>query len=170
MTRLLRRTSSAGFTLVELMTVVAIIAILAGIVLGVAGYAGRKTDVARATSGLEQIKNAIEEYRVEYGSYPTNTVAANSMNLVGQLWVKPLSERKTPFLVLSNQSTNWSDPNKAYTAVDPWGNEYRYYYDPDGNPYYAPHNNSRLGYDLWSLGPDAANTNDDLDNWSGTHF
>ena len=88
------RSQVSGFTLIELMTVVAIIAVLAGLILGIAGYAVRKADISRAMADMEKIKNALEEYRLAYGSYPTNTVADNSCNWVSALW------QKQQFLVL----------------------------------------------------------------------
>jgi len=150
----------AGYTLVELMTVIAIIAVLAGLILGVAGYVTRKADESRATADMEKIKNALEEYRVAYGSYPTNTVANNSSNWVSALW------RERQFLVLKG----WNNTTVVYRAVDPWGNDYRYYYDADGNPVYATNNNSKFGYDLWSEGPNMTNTSDNINNWSGPRF
>jgi general secretion pathway protein G len=58
-----------GFTLVELLSVITIIALLAAIVLGAAGYAGRKSDRAKAIGDMERIKMALEEVRVADGSY-----------------------------------------------------------------------------------------------------
>jgi general secretion pathway protein G len=143
----------AGFTLIELMVVIGIIAILASLIIGVAGYAMRKSDMGRAVADLEKIKNALEEYRVENGSYPTNTVADNSKNWVSVLW-----RHNPPFLVLKG----WNDPAADYQAVDPWGNDYRYYHD--ANSPYATHNNSKFSYDLWSEGPET-NTEDNINNW-----
>ena len=61
---------SHGFTLVELLTVIAIIAILTGLVLGIAGYASRKASIARAEADVAQIRDALEEYRTEYAAIP----------------------------------------------------------------------------------------------------
>ena len=155
----LRYSKRRGFTLVELMTVVAIIAILIGLVVGTAGYASRKAAMARAQADIEKIKAAVEEFRVIYGYVPTNSVPENSANLTGQLWVKPQKEGRAPLLVMKG----WSDANQSYQILDPWGNEYRYLHRP--NAPYAAHNNTRFGYDLWSLGPDALDDADDITNW-----
>jgi type II secretion system protein G len=155
---------NSAFTLVELMTVIAIIAVLAGLILGVAGYATRKADYSRAMGDMEKIKNALEEYRLAYGSYPTNTVANNSSNWVSALW-----RQDRPFLVLKG----WSDPARIYPAVDPWGNDYRYFHVSETNAIfrvYATNNNSRFGYDLWSEGPNLLDPSDNIDNWSASRF
>lgn len=157
---------NAGFTLIEVLTVIAIIGIMMGLVLGISGYATRKADYSRATAELEQIKNALEEYRIEYGRYPNNTDADDSRNLTDALWGKPHDDGIPPFLALDE----WDDENERYRLLDPWGNDYRYYHDSDGTPFYAEHNNSRLGYDLWSLGVDIREddgSNDDIANWRG---
>lgn len=152
--------------MVELLVVVAIIAILAGLVLGIAGYATQKSDRARAVADIEKLKNALEEYRLAYGNYPTNQVSTDSSALVRQLWWKPQQEGRKPFLVWKGINEPTDRTNRIR---DPWGNEYRYYRDNDGNPHYAPNNNSKFGYDLWSLGPraDAAAGDDDITNWRG---
>lgn len=151
--------ATRAFTLVELLAVIGIIAMLMALVLGIAGYASHKSDHSRAIADLERIKMALESFRAEYGAYPTNTVPGNSRNLTGQLWVRPQREGRAPFLTMKG----WNDPNAAYEILDPWGHEYLYLHRP--NSPYADHNNSRFGYDLWSLGPDALSTNDDIVNW-----
>ncbi len=153
----------SGFTLIELLTVIAVIAILVGLVMGLAGFAARKADYTKATADLEKIKDALEEYRIEYGRYPQQTTADDSTILSSNLWRRPQADGLEPFLVMKG----WTDTNTSYRIMDPWGRDYRYYYDGDGNPYYAPHNNSRFGYDLWSEGPNGTNSDDDIANWKG---
>ena len=105
------RSPVSGFTLVELMTVIAIIAVLAGLILGIAGYAVRKADISRAMADMEKIKNALEEYRLAYGPYPTNRVANNSSNWVSALW------QKQQFLVLKG----WNDTTGSIERSIPGG-------------------------------------------------
>lgn len=153
-----------AFTLVELLVVVAIIGILAGLVLGIAGYASQKADRGRAITDLEKIKNALDEYRIIYGTFPQNTASSDSRNLATALWYKPQQEGRKPFLSWKG----WQNPNSTTNRLsDPWGSDYRYYYDADGNPNYSPNNNSKLTYDLWSVGPNAALSDDDITNWKG---
>jgi len=54
-----------GFTLVELLVVVTVIAILAGLVLGVAGQIQNKSASARAETDITAISNALESYKAE---------------------------------------------------------------------------------------------------------
>lgn len=121
------RTLNTGFTLVELLTVIAIIGLLAGIVLGVAGYASRKSDQSKAVASLEQIKNALEDYRIANGAYPTSYVVF----------------------------TNMVNAIQDMSAVDPWGNAWKYT------------NKSRYVYLLWSTGPSTTDQGDDIKSWEG---
>ena len=50
-----------GFTLIEVMAVIAIIGILAGVVLGISGYVARKGDVSKAMADLQKYSLALEE-------------------------------------------------------------------------------------------------------------
>lgn len=140
---------SHGFTLVELLTVIAIIAILTGLVLGIAGYASRKASIARAEADVAQIRDALEEYRTEYGGYP-EAISNDTTVLCSNLWYAPQQDGLAPFLVMKG----WNDPNRFdYEIKDPWGRDYHYSHDPS---------QSRGQYKLWSDGPDLSDTADDI--------
>jgi type II secretion system protein G len=93
----------SAFTLVELLSVIAIIGILAGLIIGIAGYASRKADRGRAIAEMERLRNALEEYRLERGTYPQFTGAVTN----------------AAFQSLTNYVTDLS-------FTDPWGNGYLY--------------------------------------------
>jgi len=119
------RHSRAGFTLVELMAVIVVMAILGSIVLGIAGYAGRRAAESKAHAELQSIRNAMEEYRLHFGRYP-DQIFETSAN-----WSNWLGTVNHP---LTNQlnEMNW---------LDPWGNAYQY------------EARSRFSYELFSHGP-----------------
>ena len=149
----------SAFTLVEIMVVVAIIAILVGMVLGTAGYATRKSDHSKAVADMEKIKNGLEEYRLQYGRYPDNTDLDKSNALSIHLWKNPQkNDNLKPFLVMKG----WNNPDWEYGVMDPWGNPYHYLDGPNAN-----NNKSKFGYDLWSDGPDKLDEADNINNWSG---
>lgn len=62
--------NSAGFTLVELLTVIAIIAILMGILFPTIGAAIENAKKTQAKNDELQLVNAIKAYYTEYGRYP----------------------------------------------------------------------------------------------------
>ena len=76
--RLSARTRRAGFTLVELLTVMAIIAILAGLILSIAGYAQKKAALARAAGEVKALCSACESYKADNGTYPRQALAGVS--------------------------------------------------------------------------------------------
>ena len=65
------RKRSAGFTLIELMAVITIIVILAGLVVGSLGYVFEKQASSKAKVQIALISKALEEYKLDMGTYPT---------------------------------------------------------------------------------------------------
>ncbi len=65
-----KKSRSASFTLVELLVVIAVIIILAGITIPVSHYAGKRAQQAKESVEREKIKLALDEYRAVYGEYP----------------------------------------------------------------------------------------------------
>ena len=66
---MLNRDRRAGFTLIELMMVVAIIGILAAVAIPAFGSYIRRSKVSEAVGFLGEIKQRQEAYRAEFGTY-----------------------------------------------------------------------------------------------------
>lgn len=136
-TKTLRKTS--GFTLVELLIVMAILALLAGLV-GPQLWgqlAGAKSDTAAT-----QIKNfgaALDAYRLDMGKYP-----------------KALDD-----LIKNNSGKNrWNGPYIKSLPKDPWDNEYQYQ-----KP--GKHNKDYDLYSLGADGQEGGEGEDrDVTNWN----
>ncbi len=96
----------SGFTLLELLVVIAIIALLSG--LGAKGYAlaRRQAKEARASTEIELLRTALNEYRVEYGSYPEQANADSFQSLEKIGWLTNAIE--------------------SIALIDPWGRAYQY--------------------------------------------
>lgn len=69
-----------GFTLVELLVVIVIIAALAGLTAPMILKQARKADFAEATSNARQIGMALFAFQAEYSSYPDSTTAGEVDN------------------------------------------------------------------------------------------
>jgi general secretion pathway protein G len=103
---------SRGFTLLELLVVVAIIGLLAA-------YVGPKyfTQIGRseqavAKSQLEAFSRALGAYRIDVGSFPTTEEGLAVLN------TKPSDSAK---------ATKWNGPYLEKSApLDPWGKPYIY--------------------------------------------
>jgi prepilin-type N-terminal cleavage/methylation domain-containing protein len=77
-----------AFTLIELLVVISIIAVLAALILPVAGQVKRQAILHNAQAEMSQIETAIERYKSAYGFYPpcnTNNALVNPLyfELVG---------------------------------------------------------------------------------------
>ncbi len=59
-----------GFTLIEILVVVAIISLLSSVVLAGVREAKQRAEVNAFVSQLKQVQTALELYRQDYGSYP----------------------------------------------------------------------------------------------------
>src|SRR5215468_8828463 len=66
----------SAFTLIELIVVVGVIIILAGLVLSTAGYARKKSARARAETEIAAISAACENYKADNGIYIRGPAAA----------------------------------------------------------------------------------------------
>jgi general secretion pathway protein G len=73
-----KKNTTAGFTLVELMTVIAIMALLSALVLGLAGNAQKTAARKRAASEVEQLSSFVTDYLAEYGRVPKDMDALSN--------------------------------------------------------------------------------------------
>jgi len=144
MTNMYKVRSTQGFTLLEIIVVVAIIAILAAYI--APKVTGRVDDarISKAKSDIRVLESSLELYKLDNFVYPS-------------------SEQGLEALVNKPSGTNtrnWRDGGyiKKLTK-DPWGNEYRYVY---------PGSNGE--FDVFSLGADAAVGGEseaaDIGNWN----
>jgi prepilin-type N-terminal cleavage/methylation domain-containing protein len=65
-----RNSRPSGFTLLELLTVIAIIAILAGMIFTGIKNALLKAEIAKAQQGVSSVATALRHYYTEYGKWP----------------------------------------------------------------------------------------------------
>jgi prepilin-type N-terminal cleavage/methylation domain-containing protein len=66
-----------AFTLIELMVVIAVILILAGLVLSISGYATDKGKRSRAESEIAAMSAAMESYKADNGIYPRGNASGS---------------------------------------------------------------------------------------------
>ncbi len=72
------RRGLAAFTLIELLAVMTIILILAGLILAIAGNANYKAAQSRAQGEIKALSAACEAYKTDNGAYPRVTKAQNA--------------------------------------------------------------------------------------------
>lgn len=126
--RLLR--ADAGYTLLELLVVMGVIAILTAVATPqLMGYFG-KAKAQSAQLQIENINTALEMYYMENGAYPSANAG-----------LKALVEA-TP------EAPRWNGPylKSVKTLLDPWGRPYQYAVSDQGE------------YNVYSLGPSGKGT------------
>src|ERR1700752_5049884 len=72
-----RMTKKSAFTIIELLVVISIIIVLAGLIMGTVGYVQKKAARSRAEAEIAAISAACENYKADNGIYPNsaNTTA-----------------------------------------------------------------------------------------------
>jgi general secretion pathway protein G len=121
----------SGFTLLELVVVIIVLGLLAGIV--APQIIGRLSEAKSTTAKtqIELLSVALDGYRLDNGSYPTTDQG-----------LAALRERPTRAPV----PANWRGPYlRKAVPLDPWGRPYVYRAPGERNP---------SGFDLESLGRD----------------
>lgn len=109
----IRRCKAAAFTLIEMLTVIAIIGILAAILLPTIRIAMQRAKIAAAKGDLRSIQLALDMYNMEFGAYPPDSNAG-------------LSEAGVDFsdMVSPNECLVWFLTREYSTASDaagqPW--------------------------------------------------
>ncbi|HZE58725.1 MAG TPA: type II secretion system protein [Chthoniobacterales bacterium] len=163
--------AAGAFTLIELLIVMAIIIVLAGLILATANYVQKKGYRSRAEAEIAAISAALENYKADNGVYPstpeTNALMPNKMGdpnaadyIKASLALYKLisgdadnsndrsAELKSYFTFKPNQLSPTLQTQAVTYIRDPFGNSYGYSTvkasAPTGTDGYNP------TFDLWS--------------------
>jgi prepilin-type N-terminal cleavage/methylation domain-containing protein len=93
-----------AFTLIELLVVISIIAVLAGLTVGMAAYAKRKRNETAIRAEMNRLITAIEAYRETIGQYPPDNVTRPNPVEVNPL-INPLYYELTGTIVDNTAKT-----------------------------------------------------------------
>ncbi|MGI8432748.1 MAG: type II secretion system protein GspG [Chthoniobacterales bacterium] len=72
--------STSAFTIIELLVVMAIIIVLAGLILATSGYVQEKSKRSRAEAEIAAMSAALEGYKADNGIYPTDPQMTETVN------------------------------------------------------------------------------------------
>ena len=124
------RNSTQAFTLIEMLTVMAVIAILASLIVSVQAVAQRKAATSRAEAEIKTMAAACESYKADFGSYPRDSDSDTYTDILCPVQHgKPSAkEYRNACLVLykaiSGDAKQGTDPEPSATSSD----------KPDGKP------------------------------------
>lgn len=136
----------AGFTLIELMVVIIILGVLAGLI--IPRVMGRPDEArqAKAKIQMEAMESALKLYKLDNGSYPTTEQGLKALVEAPTVGALPRNWREGGYL------------DKPRIPKDPWGNEFVYLFP-----------GSHSDFDLICLGADGEpggdGVNADINNW-----
>lgn len=131
-----------GFTLVEMLLVLVILAVLAAVVVPRFAGRGKQAKVTAAEAEISALETALDAFEIDNGYFPKS----------GGLEALVTQPNNTP---------NWKGPYiRRDVPKDPWNNDYLYEY---------PGSHNVNGYDLSSFGPDGRpGGDDDIVNWKSS--
>lgn len=131
----------SGFTLIEILLVVMIVAALSAMV--IPRLVGRSEQAKRSVAQSDidaHLATALKLYELDNGNFPTTDQGLIALRMKPE--VSPVPR-------------NWNGPYIEKNAVDPWGSEY----------FYVCPGRHRPDYDLHSQGKDKESGEDDIKNW-----
>ena len=144
-----KKTDCRGFTLIELMVVIVILGILAGLI--IPRIMGRPEEAKQLKGKLqiESLETALNLYKLDNGGYPDTEQGLQALIEKPETGRLPKKWRKGGYL------------EKGRLPKDPWGNDY---------VYVSPGSESGKGYDLESYGRDGRDggtkDNADIESWN----
>jgi len=157
-----------GFTLVELLVVIGILAGLAAILIPVVSAARHTAKLAACKHLLAQLESALDRYNEDFGCYVPDEPAGSPARPVGDTspaaclyyyLATPGLTPRHPYIELQPGSqcrNNDSDPEDDI-VIDPWGR-------PLGYDSSQPVHN-KYTYDLWSEGSPTLEERRTINNW-----
>ena len=172
----MRTRSHSHFTIIEILVVIAVIAILMGSILGITDYVSRKNGEARTLAVVEMLRSGLEQYKEKYGFYPPTKVDSGIVYKrfhLDKLTTNGVSDNFNQFIDYNHftQSGKSKKEGDFYYILDGFGG---YIY------YRCPGHVNKTAYDLGSLGSDgkggdntaAVDSNGDPSSQSdfNTHF
>jgi general secretion pathway protein G len=135
------RRARGGFTLMEMLLVLTIIALLMGMVIYHLTGIGETAKEQRVAADLLGFKESLAAYELETGTLPTTAQGLKA------LWTRP---------TVDPIPLHWRAQMDSET-LDPWNHSYQYRNPGKRNP---------DRYDVFSMGPDGLpDTDDDIGNW-----
>jgi general secretion pathway protein G len=134
--------SQRGFTLLEIMVVLAIIGLLVSLAVSNLDKILGQSKVQTAEIFVRQsMKVPLTSYRIAMGDFPSTAEGLQAL-----------------VTAPANKADRWRGPylQDGKLPLDPWLHQYQYR---------CPGTHNKESYDLFSFGPDGQESEDDINNW-----
>ncbi len=131
----------AAFTLMEMMLVLLIITLIIGSVAIMFQNFSSNAQITTTEGKVRSLEAALMQYRTLNMFYPTQGQGLEA------LVTKPSGDPKPK---------RWNQFVKPEAILDPWGHKMQYR---------NPGKRNAQGFDVYSLGPDGVDSDDDIGNW-----
>lgn len=172
----------AGFTIVELIAVIAIISVLTGLLLAGVAKVRASAKIKKAKATMEQLETALEMYAQNWGTYPDNDALDVEGKFKGCSRLINALESETsqakakggPYVKYANELKK--DPlgiPPDYSLLDPWGEPYRYHWSTNSPKVTAigqSNSSTNITFNIWSSGPNKINDEWSPDNIVGSTY
>jgi prepilin-type N-terminal cleavage/methylation domain-containing protein len=158
-----------GFTLVEMLVVIAILGILMAMMVPAAALILKRTKISNARGDASVVVATLLKYQAEYNRWPSS-YAPGVKDTTDKDWVNmmgpkpgsgpvPTNPKRIVFFEPSGGALAPTNTPAAGAFVDPWGNPFKFVVDVDGdgqidNPDLNAGGKIRARALAWSAGPD----------------
>lgn len=175
---------ASAFTVIEMLVVISVISILAGILLPAIHTAQKKAKIAKTQAMIDSINIALKQYRTDFGAYPPADIpgvtgetsaecvyyytaanfiagtATNSLEISAGPYMEFRQKDKKSTARTADMLGDGTANDTLFQVIDSWGNPLIYT---------KPGTNNPSSFDLYSFGPNGtaggSPTDDDIKNW-----
>ena len=131
----------AGFTLMEVLLVLVILVILAGLAVPLITNTQKNALIRAARGQVGLFASPLNQFHLDMNRFPTADQGLEAL-----------------VTAPADAGTKWKGPYMESIPEDPWGQKYQFK---------SPGDHNKQSFDIWSNGPDgSAGTEDDIGNWS----
>jgi len=130
----MNRNRFRGFTLIEILVVIAIIGVLSSVILSSLNTAREKARIAKAEATVKQLRRTIILLEGDTGEWPGHKTIEDIEGGASGNEIWDLNADEAGLVTTDGLFFNWQGPYISVIVPDPWGNNYFFDTDYDIDP------------------------------------